>query len=158
MWLPDVDELINDDQAVGAAIYDELEDNDYMMMQAEADEDGAQRREHDEAADEGSGGDRDGGDGGGGRRAARSSDSAGGGQEGEWEEVMGECSEAREGTGHSPDDHGDAAQRHVGVGTARERAAPGKRRRVATLARWEPSARAHMLACLDDATIDVTGD
>ena len=53
---------------------------------------------------------------------------------------------------------GDTAKEVVGVGTARERAGPGKQRRVATLARWEPSARAHMLACLEGATIDVTGD
>ena len=129
-----------------------------MMMQAEADEVSEQRREHDEAEDEGSGGDGAGGDGGGGRGAARSGDSAGGGQGGEWEEMMRECSEEREETGRSPDNSSDAAERPVGVGTARERAGPGKRRRVATLARWEPSARAHMLACLDDATIDVTGD
>ena len=65
---------------------------------------------------------------------------------------------AREDTGHSLNDRGNAAERQVGVGNARERVGPGKRRRVATLARWEPSARAHMLACLDEATIDVTGD
>ena len=128
------------------------------MMQANTGEDGAQRRERDEEANEGSGGDGDGGDGCGGRRVARSGDSAGGGQEGEWEEMMGECSEERAGTGHSANNSGDAAERPVGVGKARERAGPGKRRRVATLARWEPSARAHMLTCLDDATIDVTGD
>ena len=41
-WMPDVDELIADDQAIGAAAYDELEDNDYMMIQAG--EDDARRR------------------------------------------------------------------------------------------------------------------
>ena len=46
----------------------------------------------------------------------------------------------------------------VGVGGARERAGPGKLRRVATLARWEPSARARMISHLEDATVDVTGD
>ena len=125
-------------------------------MQANAGEDEAQRRARDEEEGEGSGGDGDGGDGCGGREAARSGDSAGGGQEEEWGEMMGECS--REETEHSSNGSGAVTGRQVGVGKARERAGPGKRRRVATLARWEPSARAHMLACLDDATIDVTGD
>ena len=34
MWMPDIDELIADDQAVSAAAYDELEDNDYLMQEA----------------------------------------------------------------------------------------------------------------------------
>ena len=114
-------------------------------MQASTDEDGAQRRECDEEEDEGGGGDGDGSGDRGGRRAARSGDSAGGRQEGEWGELMGECSEVRENTGHGPNNCGNAAERQVGVGNARERVGPGKRRRVATLARWEPSARAHML-------------
>ena len=50
------------------------------------------------------------------------------------------------------------AEVQVGVGGARERVGPGKWRRVATLARWEPSARARMLSHLEDATVDVTGD
>ena len=49
--------------------------------------------------------------------------------------MMRGCSEEREETGHSPDDSNGAAERPVGVGTARERAGPGKRRRVVTLAR-----------------------
>ena len=128
------------------------------MMPANAGEDGAQRRARDEEEGEGSGGDGDGGDGCGEREAARSGDSAGGEQEGEWGEMMGECSEERGDTGRSSHDSGAVTERQVGVGKARERAGPGKRRRVTTLARWEPSARAHMLACLDDATIDVPGD
>ena len=53
---------------------------------------------------------------------------------------------------------GGTAAAVVGVGRARERVGPGKWRRVATLARWEPSARAHMLSHLEGATADVTGD
>ena len=74
---------------------------------------------------------------------------------GRWMRV---CSEEGGIIGHSLSSTSDVAERQVGVGTAREMAGPGKKRRVTTLARWEPSARAHMLACLADATIDVTGD
>ena len=81
---------------------------------------------------------------------------------GEWGEMMGEmgeCSEERRHTEHDPNGGGgDAVRDMVGVGKARERVGPGKRRRAVTLARWEPSARAHMLGCLESATIDVTGD
>ena len=72
---------------------------------------------------------------------------------------MGECSEEGGDTRHGLNSGGGAAaERMVGVGKTRERAGPGKQRRVVTLARWEPSARAHMLTCLENATIDVTGD
>ena len=79
----------------------------------------------------------------------------------EWGEVMKGCSGDRErqddgGSGASSSDSN--AMAGMGVGRARERAGPGKWRRVVTLARWEPSARAHMLTHLKDATIDVTGD
>ena len=70
--------------------------------------------------------------------------------------------EGDEGEGGDSKDSGDmdgsGAEAPVGVGTARERAGPGKWRRIVTLARWEPSARARMLSHLEDATIDVTGD
>ena len=90
--------------------------------------------------------------------ATRSGDSATREEGGEWRELMRVCSEEGEIIGQSLSSTSDVAERQVGVGTARERAGPGKKRRVTTLARWEPSARAHMLACLADATIDVTGD
>ena len=80
-----------------------------------------------------------------------------------WKELMGECSdegERSEGVDSSGIAAGSAAP--VGVGRARERVGPGKWRRVATLAKWEPSARAHlhhMLSHLvEGATADVTGD
>ena len=103
-----------------------------------------------------------GGEGGGrgGQGRARDGDSAGDGEtESAWEELMGECSDEEKRSG-GVDSSGIAAgaAAPVGVGRARERAGPGKWRRVATLARWEPSARAHMLSHLEDATIDVTGD
>ena len=66
--------------------------------------------------------------------------------------------------GQSSAGDGGTAAGPVGVRKARERAGPGKRRRVATLAIWEPSinqrGRAHMLTniYLEDATNDVTGD
>ena len=73
--------------------------------------------------------------------------------------MMGEYDGEGEGGGNIDSDRAAAsAAAPVGVGGARERAGPGKWRRVATLARWEPSARAHMLSHLEDATIDVTGD
>ena len=72
---------------------------------------------------------------------------------------MEECSDEEKGSGGANSSEIAAgAATPVGVGRARERAGPGKWRRVATLARWEPSARAHMLSHLEDATIDVTGD
>ena len=79
----------------------------------------------------------------------------------EWGEVMKECSgdgERRDDGGGGACGSGSDAMAGIGVGRARERAGPGKWRRVVTLARWEPSARAHMLSHLKDATIDVTGD
>ena len=149
------------DQAIGAAICDELEDDDYFyMMQAGANGDGARERaQADEGEDGGSSG--DGHDGGGrvGEGATGSGDGTGAKDGGEWGEMMGECSEERGRAGRSPSDGGgDAAGEIVGVGKARERVGPGRQRRVVTLARWEPSARAHMLECLENATIDVTGD
>ena len=94
-----------------------------------------------------------------GEGATGSDDGAGVEDGGEWRDIMGECSEERRHAEHDPNGGGgDAARDMVGVGKARERVGPGKRRRAVTLARWEPSARAHMLECLESATIDVTGD
>ena len=73
--------------------------------------------------------------------------------------MMGGCSDEGAGGGGTGSSGINAdAEVQVGVGGARERVGPGKWRRVATLARWEPSARAHMLSQLEDATVDVTGD
>ena len=74
----------------------------------------------------------------------------------EWGEVMKGCSgdKERKDDGRSGASSSDCnAMAGVGVGRARERAGPGKWRRVVTLARWEPSARTHMLNHLKDATI-----
>ena len=150
MWIPDVEELINDDQAMGAAMYDELEDNDFYMVQASADEDGGRGQVH---ADDGEDEERGGNGHDGGARVGEGADGAGAEDGGEWGEMMRGCSEESEHAGPGPNGGGsDTAKEVVGVGKARERAGPGKQRRVATLARWEPSARAHMLACLESAT------
>ena len=61
----------------------------------------------------------------------------------EWGALMKAHSEGGEGDGSGG---GGTTAAVVGVGRARERVGPGKWRRVATLARWEPSARAHMLS------------
>ena len=89
-----------------------------------------------------------------GEGATGSGDGTGAKDGGEWGDMMGECSEESGRAGRSPNDEGGDAARGemVGVGKARERVGPGKRRRVVTLARWEPSARAHMLECLESAT------
>ena len=130
-----------------------------MMMQADTGEDSARRRAHAGEKDGGSGGIGDGEGGSGREGATRDGDSAGAEEGSEWGRLMGECSEEGGDAGHGPiSGGGDAAEQMVGVGRARERAGPGKQRRVVTLARWEPSARAHMLTCLENATIDVTGD
>ena len=71
---------------------------------------------------------------------------------------MRECSESEEAEGRGSNVREAGTTSPVGVGRARERVGPGKWRRVATLARWELSAREHMLSHLEDATIDVTGD
>ena len=77
------------------------------------------------------------------------------GTDSEWGALMKAHSEGGEGDGSGG---GGTTAAVVGVGRARERVGPGKWRRVATLARWEPSARAHMLSHLEGATADVTGD
>ena len=162
MWMPDIDELIADDQAVSAAAYDELEDNDFIMMMVQDTGENAARKQDDPDNADGQSVGR-GGEGGGRGRAgrARDGDGAGDGEtESEWEELMGGCSGEGEGSG-GVGGGGTAASAAapVGVGRARERVGPGKWRRVATLARWEPSARAHMLSHLvEGATVDVTGD
>ena len=124
----------------------------YMKMQNTGENDARKQGDagdgdgrSDEGEDEGDG---DGGQGGG---CGDTSDAG----RGAWGEMMREHGEDGEG-GSSGDK--DRAVAMVGVGRARERAGPGKWRRVATLARWEPSARAHMLSHLEDATADVTGD
>ena len=122
-----------------------------MMIQAG--EDDARRRS--DAGDDGrSGGGRAEGDGWGGQGGDGDGAEEAGGSE--WEAMMRACSEGEEGDSRGG---GDATATAVGVGRARERVGPGKWRRVATLARWEPSARAHMLSHLaEGATADVTGD
>ena len=160
MWIPDFDELIADDQAIGAAEHNELEYDDYTMMQDAGENDTCWRGDvdnEDAQSDEGGakGNENDG------RGAAGGDDGAGTMGAGEWGEVMRECSgdeERRDDGGSGTSGDGGGAMAAVGVGRARERAGPGKWRRVVTLARWEPSARAHMLSHLKDATIDVTGD
>ena len=155
--MPDIDELIADDQAVSAAAYDELEDNNYMMMMQDTGEN-ARERDDDDDMDGQSGGRGDAGNGRGGREMAGDGDGAGEGER-PWQEMMGGCSDEGAGSGGTGSSGINAdAEVQVGVGGARERVGPGKWRRVATLARWEPSARARMLSQLEDATVDVTGD
>ena len=158
--MPDIDELIADDQAIGAAEYDELEDNDYIMLMMQ-DTGGSDECRSGNAGDENERGGESGaeGSGSGGQGTAESGDSAA--EESEWREMMEEGSEGEGSGGQSMSSMaggGSSAGAMVGVGRARERAGPGKWRRVATLARWEPSARARMQSQLESATIDVTGD
>ena len=90
MWMPDVDELIADDQAVSAAAYDELEDNDYMMMMQDAGADAARGPDDADDADGRSGEGGDAGNGRDGREIARDGDSAGGSEEERaWRGMMG---------------------------------------------------------------------
>ena len=146
----------------GAAEHDELEYDDYYITMQDTGEDNAHWRGNGDNEDAQSDGGRGEGNRDGGQGAAQGdvdTDSVMGASE--WGEVMKGCSGDRErqddgGSGASSSDSN--AMAGMGVGRARERAGPGKWRRVVTLARWEPSARAHMLTHLKDATIDVTGD
>ena len=129
-----------------------------MLMQDTGDN---ATREPDGADDEGSPseGDSEAAEGDSGQGTARDGSSAACARNNAWEEMKGECSEGEERRASGGSSDGNArATAMVGEGRAREREGPGKWRRVTTLARWEPSARAHMLSHLEDATIDVTGD
>ena len=121
-----------------------------MMMQ-DAGENDTRWRGNIDNDDEQSDGGRVKGNGNDGQGAAGGDDGAGTMGAGEWGEVMRECSEdeeRKEDGSSGASGGGSGAMAAVGVGRARERAGPGKWRRVVTLARWEPSARAHMLSHL----------